>query len=389
MTAPEPLRAHGMGLHPVAPDWAPLRTQEVRRLLERLPGVGVASAATITWRSPRPFAAAAVISVPGAHGGPARCLVAKRHHRAVRSGTSLQVEHSFMRHLAAHGVAVPRALDDGARSAWAEDDFTYEFLELVNGQDLYRDALSWTPFASVAHARSAGGALARLHLASEGYTAPARPAEPLRAAGDIISSADPLAAVAALAGRRDGLAAFLGPRPWRDELSARLGPLQERYLPYAPALPPLWAHNDWHPSNLLWSGPGAQAQVAGIIDFGLSNLTTACYDLATAIERSVVGWLEPAGRRPVRLDLARALLEGYGSVRRLRPAERAALPRLLPVVHVDFALSEVEYFHAVVRSPANALLAYHDYLLGHLEWFAGPAGVRLCSYVEQVLARAR
>jgi Ser/Thr protein kinase RdoA (MazF antagonist) len=85
----------------------------------------------------------------------------------------------------------------------------------------------------------------------------------------------------------------------------------------------------------------------------------------------------------------KALLEGYSSVRRLRPEEQAALPHLLPLVHVDYALSEVEYFHAVVRSPALAMLAYQDYLLGHLEWFAGPAGAGLCSYVEKVLAQAR
>ena len=116
-------------------------------------------------------------------------------------------------------MAVPNALDDGDRSAWAEGDFVYEVLEMLNGQDLYRDALSWTPFLSLGHARSAGGALARLHLASEGYAAPARPPEPLRASGDIVSSDDPLGAIAVLAGRRAGLADFLGPRSWRRELS--------------------------------------------------------------------------------------------------------------------------------------------------------------------------
>ena len=79
----------------------------------------------------------------------------------------------------------------------------------------------------------------------------------------------------------------------------------------------------------------------------------------------------------MRPDLAKALLEGYCSVTpALAPKKRAALPHLLPVVHVDYALSEVEYFHAVARSPANAVLAYRDYLLGHLEWFAGPDGRR-------------
>jgi Ser/Thr protein kinase RdoA (MazF antagonist) len=378
-----------MGGAAVPPDWPPLRTAEVRRLLAHLPDVGDPSAASITWHSPRPFAASAVISVPGAAGHRGRRFVAKRHHGAVRTVTSLEAEHRFMRHLEAQGVAVPRALDDGARSAWTEAGFVYEVLEVLDGQDLYRDALSWTPFLSVGHGEAAGRALARLHLASETYAAPARPFEPLRASHDIISSADPVGTASALAEQRPGLADFLRHRPWRHELSTSLGSLQARFLPYAGSLAPLWAHNDWHPSNLLWSGGGAQAQVAGIIDFGLSNLTAACYDLATAVERSTVGWLEPADRRSVRPDLVKAVLDGYSSVRPLRPEEQAALPHLLPVVHVDYALSEVEYFHAVVRSPANATLAYRDYLLGHLEWFAGPEGNRLCSYVEKVVAQAR
>ena len=289
--APAPFLAHGMGLAAVPPDWPPLRTAEVRRLLGRLPDVGDPSAASITWHSPRPFAATAVISVPGTAGHERRRFVAKRHHGAVRTATSLEAEHRFMRHLEAHGIAVPKALDDGACSAWTEAGFVYEVLEMLDGQDLYRDAMSWTPFVSVSHGEAAGRALARLHLAAETYTAGARPLEPLRASQDIISSADPVATAAALAEQRPGLADFLRQYPWRQELSTSLGSLQARFLPYAGALAPLWAHNDWHPSNLLWSGGGAQAQVAGTIDFGLSNLTTACYDLATALsaQRSA-GW---------------------------------------------------------------------------------------------------
>jgi Ser/Thr protein kinase RdoA (MazF antagonist) len=375
-----------MGLVPVPADWPPLRAEEVCRLLARLVGVQDAPAARITWHSPRPFASTAVISVPGTGGRERRRLVVKRHHRLVRTELSLQAEHAFMRHLAAHGVAVPAALDDGARSAWAEDDSVYEVLELLDGQDLYREARSWTPFTSVGHAHAAGQALARLHLASETYSAPARPLEPLRASAEVISSAVPVDAVAALAKERPGLADFLRHRSWRRELGSRLEPLHARFVAHAGALAPLWAHNDWHPSNLLWSERGPDAQVAGVIDFGLSNLTTACYDLATAMERSVIGWLEPASRRSVRPDLVKALLDGYCSLRRLGPEERAALPHLLAVVHVDYALSEVEYFHAVTHSAANAVLAYRDYLLGHLEWFAGPEGLALCSYVEHVLA---
>ena len=53
--------------------------------------------------------------------------------------------------------------------------------------------------------------------------------------------------------------------------------------------PRLWAHNDWHVSNLLWDADGA---VATVLDFGLASPTSALFDLATAIERNAVAWLE-------------------------------------------------------------------------------------------------
>src|SRR5260363_338849 len=50
-----------------------------------------------------------------------------------------------------------------------------------------------TPFVSVAHARAAGQALAQLHLAARGYTAPARRTQILVGRFGIFASADPLA----------------------------------------------------------------------------------------------------------------------------------------------------------------------------------------------------
>ena len=80
------------------------------------------------------------------------------------------------------------------------------------------------------------------------------------------------------------------------------------------------------------------------------------------------------GRAEADLDAIDAFLGGYESVRPLTPAEAAALPEVFPVVHVEYALSEVEYFASVVSSPANADLAYDGYLLGHAAWFATPPG---------------
>ena len=58
--------------------------------------------------------------------------------------------------------------------------------------------------------------------------------------------------------------------------------------------------------------------------------------------------------------------------------ERTVLAELLPVVHLEYALSEIEYFADVVRSAPNADLSYETYLIGHTRWFESPA-VRNCS----------
>ena len=118
---------------------------------------------------------------------------------------------------------------------------------------------------------------------------------------------------------------------------------------------PLWTHNDWHASNLLWQHDA----VSAVLDFGLSDRTSALHDLATAIERNMVRWLDlPNASDPVDYAALDALLEGYQSVTPLQPWERKALAALLPVVHVEFALGEADYFLAALGAQDRADLAY-------------------------------
>ncbi|KAF1013403.1 MAG: hypothetical protein GAK31_03552 [Stenotrophomonas maltophilia] len=112
-----------------------------------------------------------------------------------------------------------------------------------------------------------------------------------------------------------------------------------------------------------------------VFDFGLASPTSALFDLATAIERNAIAWLAlERGAQAVRIDIALALLEGYREVLPLPAARVQLLADLLPLVHFDFALSEVEYFEGVTGSSANADVAYHTFLLGHAAWFQGPHG---------------
>jgi Ser/Thr protein kinase RdoA (MazF antagonist) len=370
-------RGHGMGKDLVDPDWPPLTDGEAGAVLARY---GWPGGAAVRWRSPRPMSAAALV---GCDGGE---VFVKRHHTRVRTAAQLTAEHALADHLRALGVAVPAVLRrPGGGSTVASGNYVYEVHALAGGIDLYRDVLSWEPFTSMAHARAAGAALARFHGASASFGLPGRPPAVIMNSCAVITAADPLAELGRLAALRPGLAGYLDTRPWRDDFTRYHLPAIARLAPLLPGLGRLWGHGDWHPSNLTWDSASPDAGVAAVIDLGLANHTFAAHDLAVAIERSAVPWLDLAENGCAHPDLPAvdALLDGYQAVRRLSRGELAALPRLLPVVHIEYALSEVEYFASVVRSPANADLAYHSYLIGHTRWFGAPEGRALLSHLER------
>ena len=376
-----PLQVHGMGTHAVAPDWAPLTLAEVNTLLLRYPALGPAR--ELLWHSPRPFSAGA-IALTGAGQ-----IFIKRHDRRVREVDGLNEEHGFIAHLRSAGLPVVEVVPDrDGASAVAGADSIYEVHRVAPGVDVYREALSWSPFVSCPHAFAAGRALAQLHHAAADYAAPARRARTLVSSFTIFNSAEPLAAMQCFIDARPALADYLAHRAWRDEVSRTLLPFYLAFRPFIDRLPTLWTHNDWHASNLLWSDAGSQASVASVLDFGLSDRTCALHDIATAIERNIVEWLALAAdggnhHEQIHFDLLDALLDGYETLRALSPVESAALPALLPLVHAEFALSEVAYFHGVVHSAENAALAYDGYFLGHAAWFNTAAGLALLDHLRR------
>jgi hypothetical protein len=78
------------------------------------------------------------------------------------------------------------------------------------------------------------------------------------------------------------------------------------------------------------------------------------------------------------------LLDGYASVKPLSSADLLTLAALLPLVHVDFALSEIAYFQGVVGSTASADVAYFAYLLGHTRWFSTDPGQCLLDHLRRL-----
>ncbi|MTI74112.1 MAG: aminoglycoside phosphotransferase family protein [Stenotrophomonas sp.] len=360
-------RVQGLNNDEVPADWPAIAPHEIAWLAGRFAQLRGATAAQ--WHSPRPLSAAALVETAAGR------VFVKRHHHSVRDAATLGEEHRFIAHLAAAGVPVVQVLrDHDGATAVEHDGWTYELHTPGNGEDLYRDAVSWTPLTNVAQARDAGRMLARLHQAATRYHAPQRGTHLLVARDDLIRSHDPIAALQADLDNRPGLARYLARIPWEEQLRGIVLPWHAGLAERLRDEPRLWAHNDWHVSNLLWQGD----TVSTVLDFGLASPTSALFDLATAIERNAVAWLElERGAQAARIDIALALLDGYRQLLPLSAARMHLLADLLPLVHLDFALSEVEYFEGVTGSTANADVAWQPFLLGHAQWFGSAEGQAL------------
>ncbi|WP_420238485.1 phosphotransferase enzyme family protein [Telmatobacter bradus] len=368
-------QVHGMDGSLVACDWPPITLDELTTLFARLPGCG--QPRRILSVSPRPFSAACVVETNASH------IFVKRHPRSVRSVDGLEQEHRFMAHLRAHGAPVPHVYSsEEGHTAHAQGEWTCEVHEVPQGVDAYQQAISWTPFHTAAHAHSAGFMLARLHLAAEGYSAPARSMQPLVASFSIFASEDPAHALEHYLAARPALTRHANARRCALEALDLLAPFAAELQPLLPALRPLWTHNDLHASNMLWSSAAFDAQAVAAIDFGLADRTNAVHDLAHAIERNIVEWLtlvnDPVHPEAVAIhfDHLEALLTGYESVRPLRREEAAALAPMLALCHAEFALTEADYFLGPLHNEERAPSAYDAYLVGHAQWFRG-AGSRL------------
>ena len=239
---------------------------------------------------------------------------------------------------------------------------------------MYRDSPSWTPLGDAAQARRRARCGPPAPCVGQ-LPAPQRSTHLLVARDDLLRAADPLPLF-----KPGWVTDRVGGLPSRQDWEHDL---QRAVLP-------------WHAG---WRAPGGRAVACGRTTTGTSPI---CSGTATAIRASsrpcsMSAWRRrpvPCSTWPPRLSATRWPGWMQAARRRARAISRwpcwpatarsAAVCRavhlladLLPVVQLDFALSEVEYFEGVTRSPANADVAYHTFLLGHADWFSTPAG-RAC-----------
>lgn len=362
----------------MAPRIWPAMTEAERRLL--IPFYPfLADATEISHHSPRPFSSACIFS-----GKSGRFFV-KRHDHRVKNEDSLREEHRFAQYLAGRALPVqPLLKNTQGETVTRCGDWVYELTAASPDIDLYRDVQSWEGWFNPAQAHAAGRLLAQFHDVMEDDAAPARVDPQLVSNMDMLrrddfaSSLD--AAVADLTPAGRGLLHH----PAYKQAMAAFHTFHDALKPLLSHHKPSWGHGDWHGSNLMWRGKGEDAVPVAVFDFGMADRTSTLFDLAIAIERSMITWLAPdISQWQVRYDALDAFLRGYEARRPLSATSRQGLAAVLPLCHIHFALSEYRYFASLLQDEQNARVAFEKYFIGHVKWFQTPPGEALLRHITQ------
>lgn len=195
-----------------------------------------------------------------------------------------------------------------------------------------------------------GKALARLHLAGEGYDAVRPNALSLAAWGPLLESCGDSG---------DALSSDL-----MAEVRAALHKVEAAW-PSQEALPRGQIHADLFPDNVFFQN----RQVSGLIDFYFACTDFLAYDLAICLN----AWCFP-DEQAFEPSFAAGILQGYESVRPLSEAEKAALPILCQGAAIRFLLTRL---YDWINTPANALVTRKDPLayLWRLRYFESASHV--------------
>lgn len=374
---------HGMGTELEQKDWVNMTLQDLLCLQPDYPEL--AGELALLWHSPRPFSSASIVAT--AQGQ----YLIKRSHCSFRSVADLLQEHAFIQHLDAKGLEVSQVLSNAAGvTATAIGEWIYEVHHKLTAQDIYAEHHSWKSFFYPDHAYSAGQLLAKLHHAAADFCQQARDTQYLIANQRLLESTSLLQAIQQRIQASKGLRDYFQNQHFSAEFVQQLEQFHQLLLPVLPKLQRLWTHNDLHASNMLWTDNSPHAEVAAVIDFGLSDLSSVSYDVAVAIERNFVDWLQldMPQHEDIHIDAAglKQFIQGYvaagGSTEQL-----SYVPQMMTLAHIDFALYELEYFVEITQNQSHADAAYR-YLIEHTLWFATDAGQRFIQLLQLQIASA-
>jgi homoserine kinase type II len=227
-------------------------------------------------------------------------------------------------HLAGKGCPVPRTMHDRSGASWRMvEGKAAALIEFLPGVSPTRP----TP----AQARSIGAVLANLHLAAQDFPHTRANAMDFPANAAILEACGAEALATIDAG-----------------LPAMIAAAHEAAALDLAGLPRSQTHTDLFPDNVLMLGD----RVTGLIDFYFACAGPMVLDLAV----THAAWCFDAANA-YRADCGAALVEGYQSVRRLLPEERALFADVAKGACLRFVASRAEDW---LDTPDDALVTRKD-----------------------------
>lgn len=235
-------------------------------------------------------------------------------------------------HLAGKGCPVPRTMHDRSGASWRMvEGKAAALIEFLPGVSPTRP----TP----AQARAIGAVLANLHLAAQDFPHTRANAMDFPASAAILEAC--------------GAAALATIDP---ALPAMIDAAREAAALDLADLPQSQTHTDLFPDNVLMLGD----RVTGLIDFYFACTGPMVLDLAV----THAAWCFDAANA-YRADCGAALIEGYQSVRRLTPDERALFAEVAKGACLRFVASRAEDW---LDTPDDALVTRKDPMQFAARW---------------------
>lgn len=337
-------------------------------------------------RSGRPMAAGCLVDTGAGD------MFIKRYSRTVRTEDTILPYHRFVAHLAAHGIPTPtfhrfavepeRGIGRDTVLLW--NDCVYEVSAKAWGEDRYAKAYIWDPPQTNREAYQLGVFLGHLDIASRGFDEP-RPAPcgyqarfSIFEHEDVVNAADEWLQSRPLTMRwmretgRDFLTDL---EPFAD--------IAERLAPAYRTVEHIWTHGDTHLSNFMWQGDAPSA----VFDFGMADANTAVFELAMALERHTIQWLDIVNGDvdSYRLDLARAIISGYHAVRPLSDVEKEILPDVLAVSQIEGGVTLIDYWLRSHGRSQDIAWGYDIDFLVHGQWYRSPAGTAYLDGLRRIV----
>lgn len=235
-------------------------------------------------------------------------------------------------HLAGKGCPVPRTMHDRSGASWRMvEGKAAALIEFLPGVSPTRP----TP----AQARAIGAVLANLHLAAQDFPHTRANAMDFPASAAILEAC--------------GAAALATIDP---ALPAMIDSAREAAALDLADLPQSQTHTDLFPDNVLMLGD----RVTGLIDFYFACTGPMVLDLAV----THAAWCFDAANA-YRADCGAALIEGYQSMRRLTPDERALFAEVAKGACLRFVASRAEDW---LDTPDDALVIRKDPMQFAARW---------------------